>query len=122
MSEMDMDPIPSDDRKVLNIGNDNFAPFIDEDGRHDGDVLQANPDNKPGYGFHVYRMAPGHTTTAHTHVGAEEFLILEGDLEDHDGYKYRPGDLVWLRSGTKHHSYSKNGCVIAVYLPDASGI
>ena len=64
-------------------------------------------------------MDPGHTTTQHVHTQGEEFLILEGDLVDHDGYKYGPGDLVWLREGTEHYSYSPNGCLIAVYLPAA---
>ena len=114
-------PINAEDRRVKNMYRDSFVPFMDEDGRHDGDVLQANPDNETGYGFHVYRMAAGHTTTQHVHSAGEEFLILEGELEDHDGYKYGPGDLVWLAKGTEHFSYSPNGCLIAVFLPkDAS--
>ena len=117
-----MDPIASDDRRVANIRTGTYEPFVDADGRHDGDVLQVNPSNRRGYGFHVYRMAPGHTTTAHEHIGDEEFLIIEGELVDHDGYKYGPGDLVWLRSGTKHHSYSPGGCLIAVNLPGDSNI
>ena len=44
------------------------------------------------------------------------FYIIEGDLIDHDGTKYGPGDLVWLRKGTEHTSYSPNGCLIVVYL------
>jgi anti-sigma factor ChrR (cupin superfamily) len=67
-------------------------------------------------------MAPGQTTIAHEHVGDEEFLVLDGDLIDHDGFRYGPGDLVWLRSGTKHSSYSEGGCLLAVYLPDAKGV
>lgn len=115
----ELDPIKDSDRRVRNIHRDGFVPFIDGNGRHDGDVLQANPDNHTGSGFHVYRMDPGHTTTQHVHTKGEEFLILEGDLVDHDGYKYGPGDLVWLREGTEHYSYSPNGCLIAVYLPAA---
>ena len=112
-----MEPIASNDRRVANIRSGTYEPFIVSNGRHDGDVLQVNPGNRTGYGFHVYRMEAGHTTTAHEHIGDEEFLVLEGELVDHDGYRYGPGDLVWLRSGTKHHSYSPDGCLIAVYLP-----
>ena len=52
-------------------------------------------------------------------IGDEEFVLLDGDLTDHDGYEYKPGDIVWLRSGTKHNSSTKSGCLLAVYLPDA---
>ncbi len=115
-----MDPIGPDRRKVVNIADGTFEPFVTEDGTPDGEVLQVN--GKHGYGFHVYRMAPGQTTQAHTHVGDEEFFLLEGDLTDHDGYEYKPGDLICLSSGTKHNSYSKNGCTLVVYLPGAEGI
>ena len=60
-------------------------------------------------------MAPGHTTTAHKHAGDEEFLVLEGELVDHDGHRYGPGDLVWLEAGTTHHSYSPEGALLVVY-------
>ena len=36
--------------------------------------LQVNG-GRTGYGFHVYRMAPGTTTTAHEHIGDEEFIV-----------------------------------------------
>ena len=44
----------------------------------------------------------------------EEFLIIQGDLRDHDGIDYGPGDLVWLHDGTVHNSTTKNGGLIAV--------
>ena len=31
-------------------------------------------------------------------------------------YRMSAGDLVWLRKGTQHTSYSPNGCLIVVYL------
>lgn len=114
-------PIASEDRRVANIHTDLFEPFTGSNGEPDGEVLQVNG-GKTGYGFHVYRMAPGQTTIAHEHVGDEEFLLIEGDLVDHDGVRYQPGDLVWLRSGTKHHSYSEKGCVLAVYLPATKSV
>ena len=116
-----MKPITGTARRVANIHTGRFEPFLSDDGTPDGEVLQVNG-GKRGYGFHVYRMAPGQTTLPHTHVGDEEFLLIEGDLRDHDGFEYRPGDLVCLRSGTAHSSYSEKGCVLAVYLPGAEGI
>ena len=111
-----MDKISVEHRRVANLATGEFKPFLTRDGKPDGEVLQVNGGQR-GYGFHIYRMAPGTTTTAHEHIGDEEFVLLDGDLTDHDGYEYQPGDIVWLRSGTKHHSYSPDGCLIAVYLP-----
>ncbi|MEM1161415.1 MAG: cupin domain-containing protein [Pseudomonadota bacterium] len=116
-----MDPIKSADRHVVNISDGTFVPFLTEDGRNDGEVLQANG-GRTGYGFHIYRMAAGQTTEAHTHCGDEEFFLIEGDLTDHDGYEYKPGDLVCLRSGTRHNSTSKNGCTLVVMLREADGL
>jgi len=116
-----MKPIAPEDRRIANIHAGTYQPFIGENGEPDGEVLQVNG-GKAGYGFHVYRMAAGQTTIAHEHVGDEEFLLIEGDLTDHDGVRYEPGDLVWLRSGTKHNSYSEKGCVLAVYLPATTSI
>ncbi|MEM1297919.1 MAG: cupin domain-containing protein [Pseudomonadota bacterium] len=112
-----MKPIANEDRCVANLNTAGFVPFIAKDGTTDGEVLQVNPNNNRGYGFHVYRMAPGDVTVAHRHAGDEEFFVIEGDLTDHDGYEYGPGDLVWLRDGTEHNSSTKNGCVLVVYLP-----
>jgi quercetin dioxygenase-like cupin family protein len=112
-----MKPIKETDRRVANVSTSPFEPFLDEEGNSDGEVLQVNG-GRTGYGFHVYRMAPGTSSAAHEHLGDEEFLLIEGDLTDHDGYEYKPGDLVWLRSGTQHNSTTKNGCVLAVYLHD----
>ena len=121
MTDTKMAPIADVDRRVANWKTDAFAPFLDDDGNPDGEALQVNG-GRTGYGFHVYRMAPGTTTAAHEHVGDEEFLLIEGDLTDHDGYEYKPGDLVWLRSGTRHNSTTRGGCLLAVYLPDAKSI
>ena len=112
-----MKPIDETDRKVANIKTGTFVPFLSEDGQEDGQVLQVNG-GKTGYGFHIYRMTPGQTTIAHTHIGDEEFVLLDGDLTDHDGYEYKPGDIVWLKSGTVHNSSSKNGCTLVVMFRD----
>lgn len=110
-----MKPIEKDKRRVVNIADGTFLPFTDENGSEDGEVLQVNPNTKRGYGFHVYRMPPGHTTTPHVHDGDEEFFILEGEVVDHDGYRYKAGDLVWLEAKTKHNSYSPDGALLVVY-------
>ena len=110
-----MKPISSDKRKVVNIDEGEFRPLIDDDGRVDGEVFQINRNHELGCGFHIYRMPPGHTTSRHVHAGDEDFLMLEGEIVDHDGYVYKKGDLVWLEAGTEHNSYTENGAVMAVF-------
>ena len=109
-----MKAVEQKDRRVTNIYTATFTTIL-SDGVVDGEVLQSNTDKPLGTGFYVYRMAAGTTTVAHEHVGDEEFLIIQGDLMDHDGVEYGPGDLVWLRDGTTHSSSTRGGCLIAVY-------
>ena len=85
-----MKALSCDDRRVVNIHDATFTPFMSGD-VVDGEVLQLN-NAKP--------------------------LGSEGDLTDHDGAEYGSGDLVWLRDGTTHSSTTKGGCLVAVYAKD----
>lgn len=115
-----MDAIKPTNRAVANIRTGTFVPFLTDEGEMDGEVLQVN-DGKTGYGFHVYRMSPGQKTIPHEHHGDEEFFVIEGALRDHDGFEYKTGDLVCLRSGTEHFSVSDDGCLLVVFLRDEQG-
>lgn len=120
MNQTDMKPIADDERRVKNIHSDEFEPWLSEEGEYRGEsVMQLDRDKPRGVGFHVYKMDPGTSSRPHQHSGHEEFLILSGELVDNDGTVYRSGDLVWLKEGTQHSSYTKDGCVIAVYIPNA---
>jgi anti-sigma factor ChrR (cupin superfamily) len=106
-----------DERKIANIHDAEYRPFGYPDGQALGDdVLQLDTDIPLGEGFHVYRMPPGMTTRRHIHNGHEQFLILEGELIEDDGRVLKPGDLVFYRDGTEHHSYTPNGCLLAVHI------
>lgn len=112
-----MKPVDAKDRRVANIHDAEFTPFVYDDGVALGDaILQLDGDRPLGIGFHVYRMPPGMTTRPHRHNGHEQFLVLEGELIENDGTVYRKGDLVWLRGGTEHCSYTPNGCLLAVHI------
>ena len=104
-----MKKISAKNRCVKNIHTAEFVPFLSQ-GKEDGAVLQLKLAKPLGFGFYIYKMGPGTKTIAHKHKGAEEFLIIEDDLTDHNGVNYGPSDLVWLRGGTKHYSYTENGC------------
>lgn len=112
-----MRDITEADRKIANIHEARFEPFVYPDGLALGDaVLQLDTDVPLGTGFHVYRMPAGMTTRGHRHNGHEQFLILEGELHESDGRVLKAGDLVFYRDGSEHHSYTPNGCLLAVHI------
>jgi quercetin dioxygenase-like cupin family protein len=108
-----MKSIGRDERRVVSIRDD--AAFRDYPGETGTSFIQLNPHAKRDIGFYIYRMGPGSHSNPHRHGGAEEFLVIEGELTDNDGTIYRAGDVVWLAAGTEHTSYSENGCIVAVY-------
>ena len=116
-----MKAIQPHERKVANIYDDAaYRPYdpegMSETGTH---FIQLNPDAKRDVGFYIYRMEPGSRSTPHRHGGAEEFLIIDGELIDNDGTVYRQGDVVWLAGGTEHTSHTETGCLVAVYAEAA---
>ena len=115
-------PKPSNEMKAIDprsrrIANIYAAPFktLMSNSAEDGEVLQLDTDRPIGTGFYLYRMA---TTQAHGNIRHEEFLMIEGDLVDHDGIRSGPGDFVWLRAVTAHTSYTEAGCLIVVFASE----
>ncbi len=112
-----MQSIEPTDRRIANIHQVAFTPFVYPDGVTLGDtVLQLDHDQPLGVGFHVYRMPPGMTTRGHRHNGHEQFLILEGELHESDGTILRAGDMVFYHDGSEHNSYTPGGCLLAVHI------
>ena len=115
-----MKAIDSQHRRVKNIYDDDFEPFVWDGRDNPGQtVLQLDRNMPCGTGFHIYKMAPGAITTPHEHTSDEHFFLIEGDAVDHDGYEYRPGDIVMLSKGTIHNTRTRNGCTLVVYLQSA---
>lgn len=115
-----MRTIEKSDRLVVNIRTAAFTPFV-ADGREvpGQSFLQLDDTFPTGVGFHVYRMAPGSQSQPHEHTCHEQFLVLDGEVIDHDGFVYRPGDLVLLRQGTRHSSRTETGATLAVFIRTA---
>ena len=109
---MQMDPISPDLRTVVNLEDGDWKALGPGES-----ILQLDDSLPVGTGFHVYRLDPGASSTPHEHTCDEHFLILDGDLLDHDGFRYGPGDMVMLHRGTRHNSRTETGCTIAVYIP-----
>jgi anti-sigma factor ChrR (cupin superfamily) len=113
-----MQKIAESERVVLNIRKTAFTPYIDEQGNTlpGQTYLQLDDTFAPGAGFTIYKMEPGSQTQPHEHTAHEQFLLLEGDLTDNDGYAYAIGDFVMLKQGTQHFSTTQNGALLAVFF------
>ena len=66
-------------------------------------------------GSYILKYDKGVRTPRHFHTGREEFLILEGVLEDSNGEIFKKGTFVCYSPGTSHYTYSKNGCKALVF-------
>ncbi len=64
----------------------------------------------------LLRMDAGARSNPHEHTGHEEFLMLDGELIDCDGQKFRSGDYVHFQPGSKHSSHTPDGCTLLVIL------
>ncbi|MBR8184211.1 cupin domain-containing protein [Burkholderia ambifaria] len=68
------------------------------------------------------RMRPGARSPEHVHESTELLFVEHGVFADGDGVDYLPGDMVVYRAGSRHTSYSKEGCVVLVVARAASTI
>ena len=105
-------------RLIVDIYNLKFEPFDNY-----GEVIEGmswckisyNKENG-GNGTYVLKMEPGAKSLPHEHVGFEEFLMLDGELIDPDGKVFKKGDFVSFQPGSQHSSYTKNGCLVLVFM------
>lgn len=104
-------------RRVVATGKTDFRPY-DRYGqpRPKFSWLPLSQDKEKTYEVFLLRIDAGGISQPHEHMGVEEFLILEGELEDCDGAVYRPGDFVSFSPGSRHSSTSRKGCLLLVFL------
>jgi quercetin dioxygenase-like cupin family protein len=110
-----MKQIHSGERVVRNIFASPYKVFEAEGISYEGLTWLPLDDRRPaGTGMHVIKMQPGAVSTPHEHTADEMFYVLEGELIDQDGTRYRTGDMVLLRAGTQHSSKTPDGCTLLV--------
>ncbi|MEW2395741.1 cupin domain-containing protein [Streptomyces sp. NPDC046862] len=85
----------------------------EEPGRAGVDVyrLYVTDGAAPGAAM-ITRMAPGAHGDLHEHLGYELILVLEGELYNDNGDRYRPGDLVVEQPGSIHRVSTDTGCTV----------
>lgn len=73
-------------------------------------------DPETGRSAVLLRFEPGARYDAHRHPEGEEYLVLDGSLED-GGTTHGPGTYVKHPPGSVHHPSSREGCLLFVRLP-----
>jgi len=103
-------------RKIINPFNVKFVPFDNY-----GSVVpgmswhKITYSTKTGQGTYILKMDPETKSLPHKHTNYEEFLVLDGELFDHDNKVFKKGDFVTFKPGSSHSSHTKNGCLILVF-------
>jgi anti-sigma factor ChrR (cupin superfamily) len=73
-------------------------------------------DPRSGESAVLLRFRPGASYGSHRHPGGEQYLVLEGSLED-GGEHYGAGTYVHHPPGSVHRPSSAEGCLLFVTLP-----
>ena len=105
-------------RRVISTAGSDFRPY-NRFGKPVPDLEWLPLSGAPGndeYECFLIRFKPGASSTPHEHTGTEEFIVLEGELEDADGAVFKAGDFVSYQPGSCHYSVSPKGCVLLVNL------
>ena len=105
-------------RKITDLYDVKFVPFDNYGAEVPGMSWHKISYNKKngGYGSYLLKMKPGTKSLSHKHTGYEEFLMLDGELTDPDGKIFKKGDFITFEPGSKHFSYTKNGCLVLVFM------
>ena len=72
-------------------------------------------DAQSGRSAVLLSFAPGSSYGPHRHPGVEQYLVLEGTLED-GGASYGAGTFVHHPAGSAHRPSSKAGCLLYITL------
>jgi len=104
-------------RKITDPYNVKFEPFDNYGAVIPGiSWCKISYDSEKGEGTYILKMNPGAQSKPHIHENYEEFYMLEGELTDPDNKVFKKGDFVTFEPGTTHTSYTKNGCLVLVFM------
>ncbi|GAA2138641.1 hypothetical protein GCM10009760_20110 [Kitasatospora kazusensis] len=100
----------------LTDGRISWQPYV-QPGREAVDVhwlysgRETGPDGAEAY---IAHFRPGAHGDLHRHLGFELMLVLDGELVNDNGDRYRPGTLVVERPDSVHRVTSPDGCRLLV--------
>ena len=104
-------------RNVLKTNLEKFLPY----NRYGKNInrlswLPLSGGNRSENEIYMIHFEPESRSNFHMHKGSEEFFVVDGELIDDDGKKFKKGDFVRFEPGTKHSSFSERGCTLLVIL------
>ena len=104
-------------RKITNPFKVSFKPF-DRYGKPIPGMSwhKVSYNSQSGHGTYILKMDPSAKSLPHKHINYEEFIILDGELIDPDGTVFKKGDLITFEPGSTHSSYTKDGCLVLVFM------
>lgn len=70
--------------------------------------------------IYLLKIAADAQTYPHEHVGAEQFMVLEGSLIDCDGTRIGQGTFARFEPGSRHHSTTDEDCLLLVIMRTAN--
>jgi len=100
---------------------DASSAYVDPDGLawrvspYPGVWWKLRYDPESGRSAVLLRFEPGASYGTHRHPAGEEYLVLEGSLED-GGRTYGRGTYVHHPPGSVHRPSSRDGCLLFVLL------
>ena len=104
-------------RKITNPFNVKFEPFDNYGLSIPGmSWHKITYSKKTGQGTYILKMDAGAKSKLHEHINFEEFIMLDGELIDLDNKILKKGNIVTFEPGSKHSSYTKDGCLILVFM------
>ena len=104
-------------RKITNPFSVKFEPFDNYGSVVPGMNWHKITYNKEtGQGTYILKMDPETKSLPHQHINYEEFIMLDGELIDPDNKIFKKGDIVTFEPDSNHSSYTKNGCLILVFM------
>ena len=104
-------------RKITDPFNVKFVPFDNYGTPIPGmSWHKITYNQKTGQGTYILKMEPGAKSKLHEHANFEEFIMLDGELTDLDNNVFKKGEIITYEPGSIHSSYTKNGCLILVFM------
>ena len=104
-------------RKITNPFNVKFEPFDNYGSAVPGmSWHKITYSKESGQGSYILKMNPETKSLPHQHKNYEEFIMLDGELIDPDNKVFKKGDIVTFEPDSNHSSYTKNGCLILVFM------
>ena len=104
-------------RKITNPFNVKFESFDNYGSVIPGmNWYKITYNKETGQGTYILKMDPETKSLPHEHTNYEEFIILDGELVDPDNKVFKKGDIVTFEPDSNHSSYTKNGCLILVFM------